>query len=44
MYVLGGDEDPYLIYLEEGPHSITMEVVLGDMVDVIRTVEKRCTI
>lgn len=40
MYVLGGDEDPYLIYLEEGPHSITMEVVLGDMVDVIRTVEK----
>ncbi|MGI6148133.1 MAG: extracellular solute-binding protein [Limnochordia bacterium] len=39
MYVLGGEE-PYLIYLEEGPHSITLEVVLGDMVDIIRTVER----
>lgn len=41
MNVLGPEDsaEPYLFYLTEGSHSITMEVVLGDLVDVIRTVE-----
>lgn len=40
MHVLGGEEDPYLFYLDEGKHSITMEVVIGDLVEVIRTIEQ----
>jgi len=36
--VLGGDE-PYLFYLEEGKHTIRMEVVLGELSSVIREVE-----
>lgn len=32
--------EPYLFYLTKGKHTITMEVVLGDMVDVIRTLEE----
>ncbi len=32
-------EEPYLFYLTKGSHSLTMEVVLGDLVPIIRTVE-----
>lgn len=41
MNVLGpeGEDTPYLFYLTEGKHSITLEVVLGDLVEVIRTIE-----
>lgn len=48
MYVLGqgdardpdpDDVDPMLIYLTEGSHEISLEVVLGEFADVIRTVE-----
>lgn len=33
-------EEPYLFYLTKGKHYITIEAVLGDMVDLIRTVER----
>lgn len=36
--VLGGEE-PYLFYLEEGPHELSMEVVLGEMGGVLREAE-----
>lgn len=41
MNVLSSPDDgePYLFYLTKGRHYITMEVVLGDFVDLIRTVE-----
>ncbi len=42
MYVLGSEEEgeePYLYYLEKGKHSLKLEVVLGDLVEIIRTVE-----
>ena len=41
LNVLGpeGGEEPYLVYLTKGTHTLTMEVVLGDLVDIIRTVE-----
>lgn len=41
MNVLGpeGEDEPYLFYLTKGTHTLTMEVVLGDLVDIIRTVE-----
>ena len=32
---LGDGEDPYLFYLEKGPHSMKLEVVLGDMAGII---------
>ncbi|MBN2658977.1 MAG: extracellular solute-binding protein [Spirochaetales bacterium] len=38
-YVFGG-EDPYLFFLEKGEHLIRMEVVLGELSDYLRTVEK----
>lgn len=41
MKVLGpeDEDEPYLFYLTKGRHSITMEVVLGDLVTVIRTIQ-----
>ncbi|MFW6278849.1 MAG: extracellular solute-binding protein [Bacillota bacterium] len=41
MYLLGEEkqEDPYLFYLEEGVNEISLEVVLGDMAEIIRQVE-----
>lgn len=36
--VLGGDE-PFLFYLEEGPHEIKMEVVLSRMGEVLQEVD-----
>ena len=38
MEVLGG-EDPYLFYLPKGTHEIKMEVTLGDIAPLLRTVE-----
>ncbi|MFP4016584.1 MAG: extracellular solute-binding protein [Halanaerobiales bacterium] len=34
------DEDLYLFYLEEGKHTLQLEVVLGDFVDVIKQTEE----
>ncbi len=41
LSVLGaeGTDEPYLFYLTKGNHRITLQVVLGDLVDVIRKVE-----
>jgi ABC-type glycerol-3-phosphate transport system substrate-binding protein len=41
MTVLGppDSDEPYLFYLTKGKHYIQMEAVLGDLVDLIRTVE-----
>lgn len=41
MTVLGppDSDEPYLFYLTKGKHYIKMEAVLGDLVDLIRTVE-----
>lgn len=36
----GGQEDPYLFYLDEGKNTITMEVSLGDLAETIQTVEE----
>lgn len=33
-------KDPYLFYLEEGEHEISLEVSLGDLADVINMVEE----
>ncbi len=35
---LGGDS-PYLFYLTEGTHTISMEVVLGDMAEIVAQVQ-----
>lgn len=34
-----GDEEPYLFYLKEGINEIRMEVTLGDLAPLLRTVE-----
>lgn len=39
MHVLGGEEEPYFFYLTKGKHEITLEVTLGDLAPLIRTVE-----
>jgi len=39
MEVLGGEEDPYLFYLTEGTHELTMEVTLGNLAPLLRAVE-----
>ena len=39
MEVLG-DEEPYLFYLPKGTHEITLEVTLGDLAPLLRTVEE----
>jgi ABC-type glycerol-3-phosphate transport system substrate-binding protein len=36
--VLGGDEEPYEFYFDEGMHEITMEVALGKMAEILREV------
>lgn len=42
MYLLEERKDnPYLFYLNEGKNSITLEVVLGDLADIIRQVEEK---
>ncbi len=41
-YTVGGDS-PYLFYLEEGPHTLTLEVSLGVMGDIIKSVETALT-
>ncbi|MBQ9860184.1 MAG: extracellular solute-binding protein [Clostridia bacterium] len=35
MHVLGGEEEPYAFYFEEGDHSISMEVTLGGVADLL---------
>lgn len=40
MEVLGGEKDPYLFYLPKGKHEIKLEVTLGDLAPLIRTVEQ----
>lgn len=39
---LGGDT-PYLFYLSEGIHTISLEVVLGDMAEIISQVQEALT-
>lgn len=41
MKVLGVEEigEPYLFYLTEGKHELKLEVVLGDLADIIRRTE-----
>ena len=34
-----GDDEPYLFYLTEGTHELKMEVTLGDLAPLLRTVE-----
>lgn len=36
---LGGDKDPYSIYLTKGPHKITMENVVGDLTDTMSVLQ-----
>lgn len=40
MEVLGGEEEPYLFYLPKGKHEIKLEVTLGDLAPLIRSVEE----
>lgn len=37
---LGAEEGPYLFYLSEGKHTLTMRVVLGDMADILTRVKE----
>ncbi|SDY95189.1 ABC-type glycerol-3-phosphate transport system, substrate-binding protein [Evansella caseinilytica] len=39
MNVLGGEADPYLFYFTAGKHDLTLEVTLGDIAPLLRTVE-----
>lgn len=42
--VLSDSEDnPYYFYLEEGKHTIRMEVVLGEFADIVREVQESVT-
>lgn len=42
--VLSDDEgNPYYFYLEEGTHTIRMEVVLGEFADIVREVQEAVT-
>ena len=36
---LGGDKEPYSIYLTKGPHKITMENVIGDLTDTMSVLQ-----
>lgn len=38
--VQAGEEEPYLFYLTKGKHQIKMEVVLGDLGEILRSVEQ----
>lgn len=35
-YVPGGEEEPYLFYLDAGDHELRLEVSLGDMAPILR--------
>ena len=37
--ILGNGNDPYSIYLEAGPHKITMENVVGDLTDTMSVLQ-----
>ena len=39
MHVLGDQDEPYLFYLSEGRHEITLEVVLGEQAALVQAVE-----
>ncbi|SDE26004.1 ABC-type glycerol-3-phosphate transport system, substrate-binding protein [Paenibacillus sp. UNCCL117] len=39
LHTLGGAEEPYLFHLTKGTHTIRLEVNLGDISPLIRTVE-----
>jgi len=39
-FVLGNEDEPYLFYLKEGENTIKMEVVLGDLADILRKAEE----
>lgn len=39
MAVPGGKEEPYLFYLTKGAHSIRLEADLGEVADLVRTVQ-----
>ena len=39
LFRLGGDEEPYLFWFDEGRHSLTMTVTVGAVSSVIRTIE-----
>lgn len=39
MYTLGDEEEPYLFYLEEGTRRLRLEVVLGDLAEILRVAE-----
>jgi len=38
-FILGDGEQPYLFYLKEGINEIRMEVVLGDLAEILRVAE-----
>ncbi len=38
-FVLGDGDEPYLFYLEEGVNKLKMEVVLGDLAEILREAE-----
>ncbi len=39
-FVLGGEDEPYLFYLKKGENTIRMEVVLGDVAEILRKAEE----
>lgn len=39
-YYLGGNEEPYLFYLDEGQHTLTMTAKIGPVRSVIDTIER----
>lgn len=39
MTVLGNEEEPYYFYLNEGKHQLKLEVVLGDLSNVLMRIE-----
>ena len=38
IYLPGTQEEPYLFYLTKGKHTLTLEVTMGEMSDIVRTV------
>lgn len=38
-YVLGDGDEPYLFYLKEGVNKLKLEVVLGDLAEILREAE-----
>lgn len=39
MYVVNQNQKPYLFYLDEGEHELTLEVTLGGLADILRMAE-----